>query len=96
MAGQREDGLQQHQTRLKVGSDGVLGHTGQNADVVLDEVVHIQVVAEFGEVHGCVLVFGQDVAVSSVVQQEAHYISVPPFTGLHQSRLPSQSLSVDV
>lgn len=50
--------------------------------MVLDEVAHHQVVAELGEVHGRVLVFGQDVAVSSILQQEAHYVSVPSFACL--------------
>ncbi len=53
-----------------------------HADVVLDEVTHHQIVAELGKVHGCVLVFGQDVAVSSVLQQEAHYISISSFACL--------------
>lgn len=53
-----------------------------HVDVVLDEVTHHQIVAELGEVHGCVLVFGQDVAVGSVFQQEAHYVSVPSFACL--------------
>ncbi len=50
--------------------------------MVLDEVAHHQVVAELGEVHGRVLVFGQDVAVGSILQQEAHYVSVPSFACL--------------
>lgn len=50
--------------------------------MVLDEVTHHQIVAELGKVHGCVLVFGQDVAVGSVLQQEAHYVSVPSFACL--------------
>lgn len=50
--------------------------------MVLDEVTHHQIVAELGEVHGRVLVFGQNVAVSSVLQQEAHYVSVASFAGL--------------
>lgn len=60
------------------------GNCGQHshANVVLDEVTHHQIVTELGEVHGCVLVFGQDVAVGSVLQQEAHYVSVPSFARL--------------
>lgn len=54
--------------------------------MILDEITQHQVVAKLGEVHGCVLVFGQDVAVGSVIQQEAHYISVPPLTRLTQRR----------
>lgn len=45
--------------------------------MVLDEVAHDQVVAELCEVHGCVLVLGQDVAVGSIFQQEVHHVSVP-------------------
>lgn len=57
-----------------------------HSDVILDEITHHQVVAELGEVHGRVLVFGQDVAVSSILQQESHYVCVPSFTGLTHSR----------
>lgn len=50
--------------------------------MVLYEVTHNKIVAELGEVHGCVLVFGQNVAVGPILQQEAHYISVPPLASL--------------
>lgn len=53
-----------------------------HVDVILDEVTHNKIVAELGKVHGCVLVFGRDVAVSPILQQEAHYISVPSFASL--------------
>lgn len=53
-----------------------------HVDVVLYEVAHHQVVAELGEVHGRVLVLGQDVAVGPVLQQEAHHVGVPPLTRL--------------
>lgn len=50
--------------------------------MVLDQVTHHEIVAELGKVHGCVLVFGQDVAVGPVLQQEAHYVSVSSFACL--------------
>ena len=53
-----------------------------HADVVLDQVAHHQVVAQLGKVHGSGLGFGHDVAVRSVLQQEAHYVSVPSFASL--------------
>lgn len=56
-----------------------------HVDVVLDEVTHNKIVTELGKVHGCVLVLGQDVAVSPILQQEAHYISVPSFASLSKS-----------
>lgn len=52
------------------------------ADVVLDEVAHHQVVAQLGKVHGPVLVLGEDVAVGAVLQQEAHYVDVSPLARL--------------
>ena len=55
--------------------------------VVLDEVTDGQVVADLGKVHGGVLVFGEDVAVGAVLQQEAHYVCVPPLTGLGRSEV---------
>lgn len=55
-----------------------------HVNVVLYKVTHNKIVTELGEVHGCVLVFGQNVAVSPVLQQEAHYVSVPPFASLTQ------------
>lgn len=115
MTGKREDGLQQHQARLKVRSDGVFCHAGQSeaekdhrvdlkifanqremfdfaphesivrhshVDVVLYEVTHNKIVTELGKVHGRVLVFGRDVAVSPILQQEAHHISIPSFASL--------------
>ena len=51
-------------------------------DVVLDEVENHDVVADLGEVHGCVLVFGGDVAVCPVLQQQAHHVSITPLTCL--------------
>lgn len=39
-----------------------------HVDVVLDEVIHQQVVADLGKVHGRILVFGQDVTVGPVLQ----------------------------
>lgn len=53
--------------------------------MVLNEVTDGQVVADLGEVHGCVLVFGQDVAVCAILQQEAHNVCVTPLTGLGRS-----------
>lgn len=53
-----------------------------HVDVILDEVAHNKIVTELGKVHGRVLVFGQDVAVSPILQQEAHYISIPSFASL--------------
>ena len=53
-----------------------------HVDVMRDEVGHHQVIADLGKVHGVVLVLGQDVAVGAVLQQEAHYVSVPPLTAL--------------
>lgn len=53
-----------------------------HVDVILYEVTHNKIVTELGKVHGCVLVFGQDVAVSPILQQEAHYISIPSFASL--------------
>lgn len=72
-------------------SDLVFGEAGgfgphSHAEMVLDEVIHHQIVAELGKIHGCVLVLGQDVAVSSVLQQEAHYVCVPSF-----ARLPGRT-----
>lgn len=55
-----------------------------HVDVILYEVTKQKIVTELGEVHGCVLVFGRDVAVRPVLQQEAHYIRVPSFAGLKQ------------
>lgn len=55
-----------------------------HVNVVLYKVTHNKIVTELGKVHGCVLVFGQNVAVSPVLQQEAHYISVPPLASLTQ------------
>lgn len=52
-------------------------------DLVLDEVTHHEVVAQFGEAHGCVFsVLGHSVAVGAILQQEAHHISIPPLTCL--------------
>ena len=48
------------------------------AAVVLDEVQDSQVVADLGEVHGRVRVFGQDVAVGAILQQEAHNVLRSP------------------
>lgn len=53
-----------------------------HVDVILYEVAHNEIVTELGKVHGRVLVFGQDVAVSPILQQEAHYISIPSFASL--------------
>lgn len=53
-----------------------------HVDVILYEVTHNKIVTELGEVHGRVLMFGQDVAVSPILQQEAHYISIPSFASL--------------
>lgn len=55
------------------------------AAVVFDEVQDSQVVADLGEVHGRVCVFGQDVAVGTVLQQEPHNVCIPPLTGLGRS-----------
>lgn len=38
-----------------------------HVDVVLDEVTHNQVVADFGKVQSCVLVLGLDVAIGSIL-----------------------------
>lgn len=107
VASQREDGLQQRQAGLEVGSDSFLHNAGQSerggkhsgrctrcgtsrraffphshAEMVLDEVVHEQIVAQLGEIHGRVLVFGEDVAVGAVLQQEAHHVCVSPLARL--------------
>lgn len=50
--------------------------------MVLDKVVHEQIVAQLGEIHGRVLVFGEDVAVSTILQQEAHHVCVSPLACL--------------
>lgn len=43
VAGQREDGLQQHQAGLKVRPDGVLGHAGQpEQDTVMVVTISIR------------------------------------------------------
>lgn len=63
---------------------GFSAHESINShvDMILYEVTHNKIVTELGKVHGCVLVFGQDVAVSAILQQEAHYISIPSFASL--------------
>lgn len=113
VASEREDGLQQHQAGLKVGSDSFLHnawqsewekHSGRcrkmsrwaamslswstvwhfagsicphsHAEMVLDEVVHEQIVAQLCKIHGRVLVFGKNVAVTTILQQEAHHVCV--------------------
>lgn len=55
--------------------------------MVLNKVAHNKIVTELGKVHGCVLVFGQNVAVGPILQQEAHYISVPPLASLTQKKV---------
>lgn len=50
--------------------------------MVLDEVIHQQIVAQLGKIHGRVLVLGKDVAVGAVLQQEAHHVRVPPLARL--------------
>lgn len=57
-----------------------------HVDMVLYKVTHNKIVTELGKVHGRVLVFGQNVAVCPVLQQEAHYISVPPLASLTQKK----------
>lgn len=37
-------------------------------DVVFDEVIHNHVVAVLGNVQGCCLLFGEDIAVCSILQ----------------------------
>lgn len=59
-------------------------------DVVLDEVVDRQVVADLGKVHGRVLVLGQDVAVSAVLQQEAHYVRIAPLARLQDTAVEEE------
>lgn len=45
-------------------------------DVVFYEVIHNHVVAELGKVQGSCLVLGEDIAVCSILQEEAHYICI--------------------
>lgn len=61
-------------------------HSHSHAEMVLDKVVHEQIVAQLGKIHGRVLVFGQDVAVGAVLQQEAHHVRVSPLACLSGRR----------
>lgn len=67
---------------------GVSSHS--HAEMVLDEVVDQQIVAQLGKIHGRALVFGKDVAVGTILQQEAHHVRVSPLARLLARRENTQ------
>lgn len=67
--------------------DFLLTNQHSHVDMVLNKVAHNKIVTELGKVHGCVLVLGQNVAVGPILQQEAHYVSVPPLASLTQKKV---------